>query len=261
MELELRKQLEKEHADKLKALLQQAPDQEKVAPNKKFYSITRGNINYIKRWLLDRIANDKKFLDYCCGEGDISIFLAKNGANVIGVDISDISIKISKEEALKEGLKDNPIFLVMDGENLQFHNNTFDFIFCGGVLHHLNIEKAYKELARVLKPDGEIICDEPLSYNPIFQLYRKLTPSLRTKWEMEHLLNKKSIKLAKEYFDGVEVRFYHLTTLLAVPFRRLSFFNKILSIFEAIDSFLLKLPGIKWLAWQIVFILLKPKGK
>ncbi len=257
--LEERKQKEREHANKLKILLQKTSNPEEVASNKKFYSITRRSRNYINRWLLKRVANDKKVLDYCCGGGGIAVFLAKNGADVTGIDISDISIEIAKKNAIQQKLQNRPTFLVMDGENLKFNNNTFDVIVCSGVLHHLNINKAYPELARVLKPGGEIICGEPLAYNPIFQLYRKSTPHLRTEWEAEHILNKKSISSAKQYFDGIETRFYHLTTLLAVPFRNFSFFNPILTIFEAIDSFLLKLPLIKWLAWQIIFILSKPK--
>lgn len=257
--MELRKQLEKEHADRLTTLLQTVINEEKIASNKRFYSITRGSRNYIKSWLLKRIFSGKKFLDYCCGRGRMSIFLAKNGAEVIGIDISDVSIKKAKEEAIKQELKDRPTFLLMDGEKLEFPDNTFDVIICSGVLHHLDINKAYLELARVLKSDGEIICDEPLSYNPIFQLYRKLTPHLRTKWEMEHILNKKAINLAQQYFNKIEIRMFHLATLLAVPFRHFPFFNLMLSFSEAIDSILLKLPLIKWLAWQVVFILSRPK--
>jgi len=259
--MELRKQKEREHANKLKTLLQKASNQETAASDKKFYSITRGSQTYVRRRLLKRISNGKKFLDYGCGKGEISIFLAKNDAEVTGIDISDVSIKIAKENAIAQGLKDEPTFLVMDGENLEFNDNTFDVIICSGVLHHLDINEAYPELARVLKPDGEIICNEPLAYNPIFQLYRKSTPHLRTEWEARHILNKKSISLAKQHFDGIEIRFYHLTTLLAVPFRNLSFFSSLLTIFEAIDSILFKLPLIKWLAWQIVFVLSKPKNK
>lgn len=257
--MELRKQKEIEHANNLKILLQNAQDKEAVASNKKFYRITRGNNDYINEWLLKRIYGNKKFLDYCCGEGGKSIFLAENGAEVTGIDISDVSIKIAKKNAFKKNLKNNPIFLIMDGEKMEFNDNSFDFIFCGGVLHHLDIEEAFQELKRVLKPGGEIICGEPLAYNPIFQLYRKLTPNLRTEWEKEHILNKQSINLAKKHFNKVEMRFFHLTTLLAVPFRRFSFFDYILGFFEFIDSILLKLPIIKWLSWQIVFVLAEPK--
>ncbi len=259
MELELRKQKEREHANKIKTLLEGVEDREKVASNKKFYTITHSSQGYINNWLFGRVGRGKKFLDYCCGTGEFSISLARNGANVTGIDISDVSIKIAKENATKYGLRDKIDFLVMDAEKLEFNDNTFDTIVCGGVLHHLDIEKAYSELARVLSPNGEIICGEPLAYNPIFQLYRKLTPHLRTEWEAGHILNKKSINLSKHYFNKIELRMFHLTTLLAVPFRHFSSFSSILRIFEKIDSVLLKVPLIKWLAWQVVFILSRPK--
>jgi len=176
-------------------------------------------------------------------------FLAKNGAQVIGIDISSISIENAKKNAINEGVEKNTSFFVMDAEKLEFEKNFFDIIVCSGVLHHLDIRRAYPELARVLKPEGEIICNEPLVHNPIFQLYRKMTPHLRTKWEMEHILSKHDIKLAKEYFGKVETKFFHLATLLAVPFRNFPVFNFILGLLEKVDSLLLKLPFLKWWAW------------
>lgn len=86
-----------------------------------------------------------------------------------------------------------------------------------------------------------------------------MTPHLRTKWEAEHILSKKEIDLAKEYFKKSEIEFFHLATLLAVPFRKLPGFNFILKFLEIIDLLLLKIPFIKWLSWQVVFILAEPK--
>ncbi len=147
----------------------------------------------------------------------------------------------------------------MDAENLRFNDNYFDLIICSGILHHLDIRKAYREMTRVLKSEGKIICNEPLSHNPIFQLYRRLTPYLRTKWEIEHILSREDIKLAENYFGKVEVHFFHLATFLALPFYSLPVFNFLLSILEKIDSIILRLPLLKWWAWQIVFILSEPK--
>ncbi|MDD5606581.1 MAG: methyltransferase domain-containing protein [Candidatus Pacebacteria bacterium] len=258
--MELRKKEEIKHANKLKTLLKDALDREKIASNKKFYSITWSSKKFIKEWLLNELLNtNKKFLDYCCGEGETCLFLAKEGVDVTGIDISDVSIKLAEEKALKEVIKDNLNFLVMDGENMTFSDNTFDVIFCSGVLHHLDINKAFQELNRVLKPNGKIICNEPLAYNPIFQLYRKRTPQLRTEWEAEHILKKEDIYLAKKYFNKLEIRSFHLATLLAVPFRKTKIFNFILGFLEKIDFILLKIPFIKWLSWQVVFILEKPK--
>lgn len=231
---------------------------ERLTSNYRFYSIARQSQNFVDDFLLKNCSG-KKVLDYCCGEGKISIFLAENRADAFGIDISPVSIQTAKKEAEKKRLK-NASFFVMDAEKLEFDDDFFDLIICSGVLHHLNIGNAYQELFRVIKPEGKIICAEPLAYNPIFQLYRKRTPQLRTKWEAEHILKRKDIKLAEKYFGKVEKRFFHLFVLLAVPFRNIPFvFNPLLDFLGFIDFLILRLPLIKWWAWQIVFILSEPK--
>ena len=207
--LEERKQKERDHANRLKTSLQGVSNPKKVASNKKFYSITRDSRNYINKWLLEKATSGKKTLDYCCGDGGMTLFLAEHRAEAIGIDISDVSIQNAKAKALRKKLDKRASFYVMDAENLKFEDDYFDLIVCNGVLHHLDVKKAYPELARVLKPDGKIICDEPLAYNPIFQLYRKMTPHLRTEWEAHHILSRKDIKLAKKYFGKVETKFFH----------------------------------------------------
>lgn len=258
--MEPRKQKEAEFHNKLRdeRLRKDSRKYRYLTSNIKFYSITRKSQKFVDDFLIKNSAG-KKVLDYCCGDGDLTIFLAENGAEAFGIDISPVSIQNAKKEAEKKGLK-NASFFVMDAEKLGFDDNFFDLIICSGVLHHLNIGKAYQELFRVIKPGGKIICAEPLAYNPIFQLYRKKTPQLRTRWEAEHILKKKDIKLAEKYFGKVEKRFFHLFALLAVPFRNVPFiFNPLLAFLGFIDSLILRLPLVKWWAWQIVFILSKPK--
>lgn len=229
-----------------------------LTSNLKFYSITKRSDDFLNNFLIKNCEN-KKTLDYCCGEGKNSFFLAENKAEVYGIDISPVSIENSKKEAEKRRLK-NANFLVMDAEKLEFEDNFFDLIICSGVLHHLKIEKAYQELSRVLKPDGKIICDEPLAYNPIFHIYRLLTPQLRTKWEVRHILKRKDIMLGKKYFEKIEMRFFHLFTLLAVPFRNIPIiFKPLLGLLGFIDSIILSLPLINWWAWQVIFVLSNPK--
>lgn len=258
--MEERKQKEFLFHDKVRdeKLKTDKKEYEKLTANKKFYSVNRKSRQFITQLLLKE-KRGKRILDYCCGNGDFSIFWAKNGFEVVGIDISEISINNARNAALKEGVSKSLSFFVKDAEMTEFPEDYFDIIACLGVLHHLDIKKALPELARILKPDGYIICDEPLAYNPIFQLYRRLTPHLRTEWEKEHILTKEDVNLSKKYFGKVENNFFHLFTLLAVPFRNLSCFNFILGFLEKIDSAILKLPGLKWWAWQIIFILSGPK--
>ncbi len=75
-----------------------------LTSNRKFYSIARKSQQFFDSYLI-KDCSGKKILDYCCGNGDMAIFFAQHGAEVIGVDISSISIKNAREKAVKNELK------------------------------------------------------------------------------------------------------------------------------------------------------------
>jgi ubiquinone/menaquinone biosynthesis C-methylase UbiE len=227
--------------------------------NMKYYSVERKSRKFVLNWFKKNCRN-KYVLDYCAGNGEDAVYIAKHGAEkVTGIDISDVSIENCKYLAGKNGVGNVTEFIVSDAENTGFDDNLFDIITEYGALHHLDRKKAFPEMARILRSDGKIICNEALGHNPIIHLYRKKTPLLRTEWEVEHIMRKKDFEMAQKYFGKVEVHFFHFFTLLAVPFRNFSVFPLLLHILEGIDSMLLKFPGIKWWAWQVVFILSEPK--
>ena len=185
--------------------------------------------------------------------------MAESGAEAIGIDISPISVANATKETEKRGL--HAEFKVMDCESLEFPEKTFDFINVSGVLHHLDLQRAYCELARVLKPSGSVLCVEALRHNPFFHTYRTLTPHLRTPYEAKHILGRREVLAARQFFGLIEWRFFHLVSLLAVPFRSTPIFNSLLSALEAVDSALVPIPPIGWWAWQIAFVLSEPKCK
>ena len=41
---------------------------------------------------------------------------------------------------------------------MSYKDNHFDYAIEYGALHHVDLEKALKELSRVLKPDGKMLC-------------------------------------------------------------------------------------------------------
>jgi ubiquinone/menaquinone biosynthesis C-methylase UbiE len=260
--VELRKKIEAELHDKLRDEARSASTHERqhLTSNKKFYFVARASDQYYQQWLRQR-CRGKTVLDYCCGNGKVALIAAQSQAKSYGIDISGVSIENCKKEAVTQGLSGSTSFFVMDAENLTFPDDYFDIIVCAGVLHHLDIRKAFLELARVVKASGEIICIEALAHNPLIQHYRVSTPRLRTQWETEHILGKNDIAAAREYFAAISIRFYHLFTLMAVPLWRTSLFNRVLGVLERIDSYVLRLPFVRWWAWQAVFILSKPRKR
>jgi len=95
---------------------------------------------------------NKKILDMGCGSGRFTIAFAKLGAKLsVGVDLGDEGLKLGKLLAKKSKIK-NVKFYKSSVLKLPFKDNSFDFVFCKGVLHHTgNTYKGLSELKRILK--------------------------------------------------------------------------------------------------------------
>ncbi len=112
------------------------------------------------------------------------------------INISEKELEKGKHIALKKDFKIN--HYLMDANNLTFEDNSFDIVFGGAILHHLDIEKAIHHIHRVLKPGGKIVFLEPLNMNPLYKIYRKMNPKERT--PDEHALVSSDFKIIKEKF-------------------------------------------------------------
>ena len=101
------------------------------------------------------ILKDKIVLDMGCGSGRFTIALAQLGVkNVIGVDLGEGGIKIGEKQSKDLDLK-NIQFMKESVLSLPFEDETFDFVFSKGVLHHTGqLENGLKEFHRVLKSGG-----------------------------------------------------------------------------------------------------------
>jgi ubiquinone/menaquinone biosynthesis C-methylase UbiE len=95
----------------------------------------------------------KSVLEIGCGSGAASCLFAKGGANVTAIDITHNAIRLSRANAIAQGL--NISFLQQDAEQMVFHDNSFDYVFSWGVLHHTrNTGNALSEMYRVTKKGG-----------------------------------------------------------------------------------------------------------
>jgi SAM-dependent methyltransferase len=183
--------------------------------------------------------------------------VADQASEIVGIDISDVAVREATARAEQAGL--NAKYLVMDAESLSFPDQAFDLICSVAVLHHLDLRKGYAEIARVLRPNGTAVFMEPLGHNPLINLYRWLTPTMRT--PDEHPLLMRDLELARNYFDRVEVRFFVLSSLAAMFVHRTRVFRPVLHSLEKLDQLLFKvLPPIRRYAWQVVIVLEHPKS-
>jgi ubiquinone/menaquinone biosynthesis C-methylase UbiE len=221
-----------------------------------FYTITSSIKEYYTRFLEERCPG-KQVLEIGCGPGGRACDLAEMGAFITGIDISEEAVKKAQAKAEQRHIT-TARFEVMDAEALSFPDNFFDIVFGGGVLHHLNIERAYREIARVLKPNGEAIFIEPLAYNPLVRLYRKLTPSLRS--ADEHPLLERDIEMAQRYFQTVNIRYYYLISLLGIPFAGVPVVKYGVGLLEALDRLVFSfIPSTRKYAWMCTIVLGHPR--
>ena len=97
----------------------------------------------------------KRVLDAGCGNGRYSYGLSNLGASqVVGIDMSKTNLKDARKRLSgrpREGLSYEHGSVL----ELPFENESFDFVFSNGVLHHTtDLDKGLSELLRVLKSGG-----------------------------------------------------------------------------------------------------------
>ena len=113
-----------------------------------------------ERWLLEirkYLPKGKlKILDVGCGSGFFTILLGKQGHEVTGTDLTPEMIEKSRELAKEEQVE--CVFEVMDAENLNFPDGTFDVVISRNLTWTLpDAARAYEEWCRVLKKGGVLL--------------------------------------------------------------------------------------------------------
>jgi demethylmenaquinone methyltransferase/2-methoxy-6-polyprenyl-1,4-benzoquinol methylase len=102
-------------------------------------------------------------LDVCAGTGDFAFELARavgNTGQVYAVDFCEPMLRIGKQKAMKQN-KPSIRWILADALALPFSNDTFDAVTIGfGIRNLIDKPAAFREMVRVLKPGGRVICLE-----------------------------------------------------------------------------------------------------
>lgn len=217
----------------------------------------------------------KRVLDYGCGSAEGGVYLAKMGAKVVGIDVSPGMLAAARRLAAHHGVEIET--RQVTGNEIPAKNDEFDVIYGNGVLHHVNLDLAIPELARVLRPEGRACFIEPLPYNPVINVYRRIAREVRTPDEKP--LTFPDIDRFKSHFDDVSHREFWLTTLsVFLKFYLIDRANpnrerywkkiytdapKLESFFGALkatdDRLLALIPPLRRLCWNTVISVARPK--
>ncbi len=92
-------------------------------------------------------------LDLGCGAGVEVVRFARGGAHVIGVDIAERAVALTRQNLAQQGLEAR--LEAADGEALPFPDASFDFVYAHGVMQYTsNDGQLVSEVHRVLRPGG-----------------------------------------------------------------------------------------------------------
>lgn len=194
----------------------------------------------------------KRLLDYCCGVGETAFELGALPAETVGVDIS--AEAVARANARAAGLGLNARFVEGDAHATGFADESFDVVASTGVIHHLEVARAWREVHRLLKPGGLAVFVEALGHNPAIALYRRLTPQARS--PDEHPLLRRDFRLAEALFRSVKYEFHGLAAIAAV-FAPTRMRAGALQAMRGLDKALLSVPGLRWNAWAVLVVLRK----
>lgn len=137
--------------------------------------IDKSNFTYKNffRYIFPQILDFKKIcriLDIGSGAGTISLFLAKQGYNVVGIDISQKAVEASIQSAKELDLETKVSFLNTDFKKFNY-KRKFDVTICLEVIEHCKEdEKLLIKVHDLLKDNGLLILSTPLRTAPLQKL-------------------------------------------------------------------------------------------
>lgn len=98
-------------------------------------------------------------LDVATGTGRIAQELAQQGARAIGIDFSAAMMLQGRKEGV--GAAEPVYFTGADALRLPFADNTFSCVTTGFAMRNVvDVEAAFREMCRVVKPGGRVVCLE-----------------------------------------------------------------------------------------------------
>jgi len=96
--------------------------------------------------------NPKNILEVGTGKGYLTTFLAKKYSKVTTIDIDEETQKIAKLNAIYANVNHKIDFIIADGANLPFIDNSFDLVISAFAFHHIeDPQTVFNEMIRVSK--------------------------------------------------------------------------------------------------------------
>jgi len=113
------------------------------------------------KWISSNIRPGQYILDVGCGSGVQSVVIAKQGINVVGVDISEEMLLVAKKKIDELGVAAYADLIVCDAENIPLKEEAFDAYFMVGTLHHVKApEMVVKSATEKIRKGGSVFTSD-----------------------------------------------------------------------------------------------------
>jgi len=105
---------------------------------------------------LNALGPFRRTLDVGCGDGSLSVLLARNSEQVAGIEVSMEACRIAHSRGVGVARAD------VENYAFPFQPESFDVVVAGEVIEHMtDPDEFLQEVARVLKPHGHFILTTP----------------------------------------------------------------------------------------------------
>src|SRR5580704_15848563 len=165
------------------------------------------------RFLLGQMGRlaGKRLLDVGAGLGESSVYFALQGAVVTTTDISPEMVETALKLGDLYGVKLEGV--VSTGEDLRVPDSSYDFVYLANVIHHVHDRaRLFGQIHRALKPGGRFFSIDPIAYNPVINVYRRMATEVRT--EDESPLTRSDFALVRQVFADTGHREFWIASLL-----------------------------------------------
>jgi len=222
------------------------------------------------RFILEQMGDltGLRLLDIGAGLGESSVYFALHGAKVTTIDLSPEMVRCAIELAHFHDVEIEG--MVSAGESLGVPDGQFDIVYIANTIHHVTDKRRlFEQVHRTLKPGGRFFSIDPLAYNPVIGVYRRMATKVRT--EDEAPLTFADVALAGQFFTDVRHREFWIATLAlflkyyfvdrvhpnADRYWKRIFAERGASLWwwyplREVDRILTRLPLIRRLAWNTV---------
>jgi SAM-dependent methyltransferase len=161
-----------------------------------------------------------RVLDYGCGLGEETVYLAKMGAHVTAIDISPVGIRLTKERARLNGVGDRVSAMLMRCDPTEFPSESFDVIHGFGILHHIGLRIGMMEIKRLLKLGGRGLFFEHMGNSKTIE---RLRPKEKNYTKGERPVTWREIQEIRPEFSRMVATPFHIASRLR---RRIQVLNR-----------------------------------